>query len=162
MIRLFLALTTANLAALLVAAALGYLHVWGGAAGVGTWHVLGGAVATGLCVAVHCVVFTYFIATAKWAQHAVSVKGLDPALVAPTRSFRAQAMPAALAAMGAVFLAAIFGVALDARYDVPRMWHHGLAWIAIAVNLWAAAVEYTAIRRNGRLIDQILEACGTL
>src|SRR5437588_3816391 len=33
------------------------------------------ALAAILCVAVHCIVATYFMATAKWAQHAVSVKG---------------------------------------------------------------------------------------
>jgi hypothetical protein len=161
MLRLFLGLTTANLTALMIAAALGYLHVWSPAAaggvGGGGGHILTGALATGICVGVHCVVFTYFIATAKWAQHAVSVKGLDPAMALPTRTYRAQAFPAALAAIVSVFIAAIFGVLLDAQYDLPRTWHHLLALAAIAVNLAAAVVEYRAIYRNGQLIDQILQ-----
>lgn len=158
MIRLFLGLTVVNLTALLIAASLGYLHAWGRtAAGVGGEHVLAGAIALVICVAVHCVVFTYFIATAKWAQHAITVKALDPAMAEPTRSFKALAFPAALAAMGAVFIAAIFGVALDAKYDISPTWHHLLALASLIVNAWAALVEYTAIRRNAQLIDQILE-----
>ena len=74
-------------------------------------HVLFGALATMVCVGVHCVVFTYFIATAKWVQHAVMVKKLDPQLMAPTRSFKMQAFPAALLAMAATFTAAMFGAA---------------------------------------------------
>ena len=162
MIPLFLGLTMANLTALLIAATLGYLHAYGRstAASVGQGHVLAGALALVICVAAHCVVFTYFIATAKWAQHAVTVKNLAPALTAPTRSFKAQAFPAALGAMGAVFIAAIFGVALDARYDISHTWHHLLAITAIGVNLWAAVREYNAIRRNGQMIDRILEEIG--
>jgi len=157
MIRLFWAITLLNWATLLSAAGLGYLHVWGRlpAAAAGA-HVLAGAIASVVCVAVHCVVFTYFIATAKWAQHAVSLKNLDSHLLAGTQSFKAQAFPAALAAMATVFLAAIFGVLLDAGYAVPRNVHLALAWTALAVNLAAAAFEASAIGRNSKLIDVIL------
>src|SRR5260370_30260316 len=68
MISLFLGLTIANLTALLTAIGLGYA----GASGMGagrTWHILAGALAALLCVAVQCVVFTYFMATSKWIRH---------------------------------------------------------------------------------------------
>jgi hypothetical protein len=154
MIPLFLGLTLANVTALLATIALGYA----GTAATGalrSWHMLAGTMAALLCIAVHCVVFTYFIATAKWIQHAVSVKGLDAAYSAPTRSFKAQAFPAALGAMAVVFLTAIFGAATDNQM-VSATWHHLLALTAFAVNLAAAAIEYNAISHNGRLIDQIL------
>ncbi|HWP39314.1 MAG TPA: hypothetical protein VNL70_00215, partial [Tepidisphaeraceae bacterium] len=67
MIRLFLGLTAFNLLCLLIAAALGYAVMFRGSA-MGPYHQLAGVLATIVCCAVHCVVFTYFIATAKWIQ----------------------------------------------------------------------------------------------
>lgn len=156
MIPLFLGLMIANLAALLGTIGLGYAAVASpGSASLRGWHMLAGTLAAILCIAVHCIVFTYFIATAKWIQHAVSVKGLDASYTTPTRSFKAQAFPAALGAIAAVFAAAIFGAAVDTRL-VATGWHHALALAAVGVNLLAAAIEYAAVSRNGRLIDRIL------
>ena len=152
MLSLFLALTAFNLLCLLLTAALGYAY---GGSEVTQWHALAGVVATITCCAVHCVVFTYFIATAKWLQHAVTVKGLDPSLVRPTRSFKMQAFPAALLAMTSVFAAALFGAA-RVNYDISPLWHHAAAWIAIAINAGVAFVEYRAIARNGQLVDSVL------
>jgi hypothetical protein len=112
------------------------------------------------CVAVHCVVFTYFIATAKWVQHAIAVKKLDESLAAPTRSFKMQAFPAALSAMAVTFAAAILGAALDNRMGSKQL-HLWTALAAVAVNGVVAIIEYRAIARNGRLIDSILEQINT-
>ena len=154
MIPLFLGLTLANLTALLATIALGYAAMPATSA-LRSWHMLAGALTALLCVAVHCIVFTYFIATAKWIQHAATVKRLDADYTAPTRSFKAQAFPAALAAMAIVFITAVFGAATDNQIISPA-WHHLLALTAFAVNLAAAAIEYNAISHNGQLIDQIL------
>lgn len=154
MIPLFLGLTLVNLLCLAVTATLGWNSVHSNPL-LRQTHVLIGALSALVSVGVHCVVFTYFIATAKWAQHAVMVKKLDAALVAPTRSFKMQAFPAALLAMAATFGAAILGAALD-NFMVPRNAHLTAAVIAIAVNLAVAFVEFRAIARNGRLIDSIL------
>ena len=153
MIPLFLGLTALNLLCLSAAAALGYAY---GGGDRGQWHMLVGATAALVCCAVHCVVFTYFTATSKWVQHAVLVKGLDPALASPTRSFKAHAFPAAMAAIATGLLAAFSGAAADVYRGSARGWHHGLVLLALAVNLTAAFVEYRAIARNGRLIDAVL------
>lgn len=153
MIPLFLGLTVLNLLCLGAAAVLGY--IFGGTV-QGGYHVLTGATATLVCCAVHCVVFTYFAATAKWVQHAVSVKRLDPNLVAPTRSFKMQAFPAALLAMGSTMLAAFAGAAADNYHGRLPLWHHAFAIIALLTNLAAAVVEFRAIVRNGRLVDAVL------
>ena len=152
MLSLFLALTAFNLLCLLLTAALGYAF---GGSTVTQWHALAGVVATITCCAVHCVVFTYFIATAKWVQHAVTVKQLDPSLVRPTRSFKMQAFPAALLAMVVTFAAALFGAA-RASYGVSPTYHHVVAWVAVVTNVAVALAEYRAIERNGRLIKGIL------
>ena len=154
MIPLFLGLSLVNLLCLCVAAWLGYNHHR-------SMHVLAGALATLVCCGVHCVVFTYFIATAKWVQHAVLVKRLDPALVVPTRSFKIQAFPGALLAMGSVFLAAVLGAARDNEMIRPT-WHWLPALLAIGVNVAVVFIEYRAIARNGRLIDQILAKVATI
>jgi len=153
MIPLFLGLTLVNFLCLGVAATLGYLSARGSP--LHQTHVLAGALAAMVCVAVHCVVFTYFIATAKWVQHAVMVKKLDPSLASPTRSFKLQAFPAALLAMAATFTAAMLGAALD-NFMVPRMAHLVAVLFALAVNVIVAFIELRAISRNARLIDSVL------
>ena len=154
MIPLFLGLTLVNLLGLCSAAALGYAAKAGHP--VGPWHVLSGALAALACCAVHCVVFTYFAATGKWVRHAIEVKRLDPGLASPTRSFKAQAFPAALLAMAASFGAAFSGAGADNYRGAWSAAHHGAAVGAVVVNLLVAAVEYRAISRNGRLIDDVL------
>jgi hypothetical protein len=149
---LFLVITAFNMACLAGAAGLGYLL---GGADTTQWHPLAGVAAVLICVCTHCIVFTYFIATAKWIQHAVSVRSLDEQLLAPTRSFKMQALPAALLAMAATFATAISGAA-SVNYFAWPVWHHVLSWAALAINLLVALVEYRAIVRNGRLIDDIL------
>ena len=155
MIPLFVGLTLVNLLGLAAAAALGYAAKGGYA--VGPWHVLSGALAALACCGVHCVVFTYFAATAKWVQHAIEVKRLDPLLAAPTRSFKAQAFPAAVLAMASTFFAAVLGAGADNYQGAWPLWHHGSAVGAFVVNLLVAGVEYRAIARNGRLIDGVLD-----
>ena len=155
MISLFLGLTLVNLLCLGTATALGYMSL-GDAGESKGMHILAGALATLVCVGVHCVVFTYFVATAKWVQHAVLVKQLDASLAEPTRSFKKQAFPAALLAMAVVFAAAVLGAARD-NYGISRTWHHVASLAAVLVNLFVACVEFRAIARNGRLIDSILE-----
>jgi hypothetical protein len=155
MIPLFFALTCFNLLMLCIAAGLGYAVDETGRFSAA--HQLAGALTAMVCCAVHCIVFTYFIATAKWVQHAIAVKQLDPSLTAPTRSFRRQAFPAALLAMASVFAAAVVGVAtFNGAFATPLL-HELIAWGAIAINIAVAAVEYRAIRRNGALIDRVLE-----
>lgn len=154
MIPLFLGLTLVNLLCLGLTTALGYMSLSNDGASKGS-HILAGALSTLVCCGVHCVVFTYFIATAKWIQHAVQVKQLDPAIAQPTRSFKKQAFPAALSAMAVVFVTAVLGAARD-NYGIDRMWHHGAALAALGVNLLVAVVELRAIMRNGRLVDHIL------
>jgi hypothetical protein len=154
MISLFLGITVFNLVALGVTSALGYI-VKQDPAFWSAYHQLSGVLATIACVAVHCTVLTYFMATAKWVQHAIAVKRLDPALAGPTRSFKAQAFPAALVAMAIVFVTAITGVATFSGSG-PKILHHLLAVVSLAVNAMSAVVEYRAIVRNGGLIDRIL------
>lgn len=153
MTLLFCVATAMNLLSLLATMILGY-----GVSNGKPWsaqHQLAGVLATIFCCGVHCIVFTYFIATAKWVQHAVTVKHLDQSLVAPTRSFKSAAFPAALLAMVIVFAAAVVGAA-TLNYEIRPIYHHTLAVIAFATNAIVAWIEYRAIDRNAKLIDQIL------
>jgi hypothetical protein len=158
MIPLFIGLTLVNLLGLCTAGALGYASRHGHA--VGPWHILAGAMAALVCCGVHCVVFTYFVATAKWVQHAVTVKRLDPAIATPTRSFRTQAFPGAMLAIAVVFLTAFVGAAADNYHGPWHAWHHVLAILSLATNVLVAFIEYRAIDRNSRLIDGVLARIG--
>jgi hypothetical protein len=158
MIPLFTGITLVNLIALAATCALGYAVRTG--QDLGPYHQLAGVLATLACCATHCIVFTYFMATSKWLQHAISVKGLDRALADPTRSFKRAAFPAALVAMCITFIAAASG-AITFSYRIAPPWHHTLAMTAFAINVIVAVIEYRAIARNGRLIDDILARVGT-
>ncbi|CAN5418661.1 hypothetical protein BH10PLA1_BH10PLA1_20970 [soil metagenome] len=153
MVPLFLGLTAFNLLCLITTTCMGYALSGHGHAG--SLHLLLGVMTTMACIGVHCIVFTYFIATAKWVQHAVSVKSLPIEWIAPTRSFKMQAFPPALIAMAAVFLVAILGAAAD-NYAVSARWHFAAAIAAIIINAIVAQREYVAIVRNGKLIDELL------
>ena len=157
MLSLFLALTAFNLLCLLLTAALGYAYA---GAGGSQWHAMAGAISALTSCAVHCVVFTYFVATSKWVRQAVEVKKLDPSLISPTRSFKLQAFPGAMIAMASVFIAALAGAA-TVSYGTSPAYHHVLAWVAVAINGVVAVAEYRAIARNGQLIDEILHRIGS-
>src|SRR5206468_12675311 len=88
--------------------------------------------------------------------HAVSVKQAPESSIAPTRSFRAQALPAARLAMCSVCAAAVVGVITFSYRINPRV-HLITSIVAIAINAIVALIEYRAITRNGALIDGILE-----
>jgi hypothetical protein len=158
-IPLFIGLSMFNLLCLTIAALLGYGVKFEGLV-FAPYHQLSGVLATIACCAVHCIVFTYFIATAKWIQHAIEVKHLDPTLSAPTRSFKAQAFPAALIAMAVVFFTAIAGV-ITFSYGIKPIWHHLLALLSVATNLVVCVIEYRAIVKNGLLVDSILARINT-
>jgi len=148
MIPLFLGLMLANFVCLIATAVVGY---WGWM----HWHRLFGALAAMVCCGVHCVVFTYFIATGKWIEHAILVKQLEPEVALPTRPLRRGAFAAALSVITLAIATAIVGAAVDNFYLSPA-WHHVLAMALLAGNLVAAVVEYRCVRENGAIIDGIL------
>ena len=145
---LFLGLMLANLVCLIGTAVVGY-------AGLMHLHRVFGALAAIVCCGVHCVVFTYFIATGKWVGHAILVKQLDPKLAEATRPLRRGAFAAALSVITLAIATAIVGAAVDNQYLSP-VWHHVLGMVLLAGNVAAAIVEYRCIRDNGAVIDDIL------
>src|SRR3954469_21969838 len=145
---LFLGLMLANFACLIATAVVGY-------GGWMHWHRLFGALAALVCCGVHCVVFTYFIATGKWIEHAILVKQLKPQVALPTRPLRKAAFAAALSVITLAIATAIIGAAVDNFYLSASL-HHVLAMLLLAGNCVAAVVEYRCVRDNGVIIDGIL------
>src|SRR5437870_4486360 len=148
MILLFMGLMLGNFACLIATAVMGY-------AGAMAGHRLFGALTAIVCCGVHCVVFTYFIATGRWIAHAIWVKRLEPTLAEPTRPLRKAAFAAALSIITLAIATAIVGAAVDNQYLSPP-WHQVLAIALLAGNGVAAWVEFGAIRGNGLVIDGIL------
>src|SRR5207245_11448099 len=123
MIVLFLGLMLVNFVCLIGTAVLGYVGL---SSGFGSWHRIAGAMAAIVCCGVHCVVFTYFVATGKWIAHAILVKGLEPDIGAPTRPLRRAAVAAALGAITLAIATAIVGEGVDNQY-LSGAWHRYLA-----------------------------------
>jgi hypothetical protein len=146
---LFLGLMLANFVCLIGTAVAGY-------GGVMHWHRVFGALAAMVCCGVHCVVFTYFIATGKWIEQAILVKKLDPGIAAPTRPLRNRAFAAALSVIVVAIATAIVGAAVDNQYLSPA-WHHVMAVVLLAGNVGAGVVEYRCIGDNGMIIGGILK-----
>ena len=86
---------------------------------------------------VHCVVFTYFMATAKWVQHAILVKHLDPQLAEPRDRSRRKASPPPCSRWAAP--AWRIYRRRDVRYQLRPIYHHVAALLALCVNCVAAA-----------------------
>jgi hypothetical protein len=148
MVILFLGLMLANFICLIATAIVGY-------AGMAAWHRLFGALASIVCVGVHCVVFTYFIASGRWIAHAIWIKQLEPSLAAPTRPLRKAAFASALTVITLAIATAIIGAAVDNQYLAPP-WHQTLAILLLAANVLAGLIQFHAIRGNGMVIDGIL------
>src|SRR5262245_48564421 len=102
---------------------------------------LGLATAIGILL-IHCLIFTYFLGTGRWVKEVGLAFGLpDGDLPKTTRELKRATFPPALYAMltGIATTAAGAGAQLQAW---PWYVHATLAFLTLAVNLWAFRVEY--------------------
>jgi hypothetical protein len=109
-----------------------------------------------VCLAVHCVIFIYFLGTGRWVKEVgIAYKLSDEPLPKLTRELKRKAFPPALFAMLVPIAAAAAGTAAQ-----RREWHwtiHGaLAIGTLLINLWAFRVELRCVRTNVVVLDDVM------
>jgi hypothetical protein len=119
-------------------------------------HVYLGLIAASTTLAVHCLVFIYFLGTGRWVKEVAAAYRLpDVPLPKLTRDLKRRAFPPALFAM----LVPIAGAAAGAGAATagwPWQAHALLAVASLAVNAWAFFVEYRCVRTNAGVIDDVM------
>lgn len=160
---LFKSLASANLILLLIVA------VWGcfprtSNADVGGFDVLSGMTAV-LCALFHSIVYTYFIASGKFAETAVDERGFpDKSVVGTVKGHKRQAFRygflAILATMTAVFL---YYASSPVRGPnaIGNVWGIVGGFGMVLINLWATLKEWKFVAANGVLMDEILRVLGS-
>src|SRR3954464_15767919 len=105
---------------------------------------------------VHCLVFTYFLATGRWVKEVALLYALpDAPLPRRTRDLKRQAFPPALLAMLVPIAAAAAGAGRQTQ-DWPWFLHALLAVATLAVNVWAYRIEYVCVRTNLEVLAQVM------
>ncbi|QEH35808.1 hypothetical protein OJF2_43650 [Aquisphaera giovannonii] len=104
---------------------------------------------------IHSIVYTYFMATVKWAKEVVRVYGLPEWFVAHATRNKRRAMRFIMGSMAAIAVAAWLGAAADTRGPAYAPWHLGVAALTFAFNLGSFAVEYAGIVAHARLLLEL-------
>jgi hypothetical protein len=119
-------------------------------------HVFLGLVAGIITLAVHCLVFIYFLGTGRWVKEVALAYALpDHPLPALTRTLKRRAFPAALFAMLVAIATSAAGAGV-ATQGWPWPLHALLALATLAVNAWAGVVEYRCVAINLGVIDDVM------
>jgi hypothetical protein len=160
MSRILARLAAFNFFVLLLAFAMGWLSRWriGSANGLDLYlvHFLLGLLAVLLTLAVHCLIFIYFLGTGRWVKEvALAYRLPDAPLPRLTRDLKRRTFPVALLAMLVPIATAAAGAAAQ-RQEWSWTIHAGLAVATLAVNLWAFVVEYRNVSINAGIIDKVM------
>lgn len=153
MARIFVFLALLDTLALLAAFATGF--VWGGDPRtlihfhLGLWSVV-------LNLAVHCIIFIYFLGTGRWVKEvAIAYELPDQPWPKLTRELKRRTFPPALAAMVISIAAAAAGMGAMRQTWHPNI-HLALAVATLLVNFWAFWIEFRDVTINGRVMDAVL------
>ncbi len=109
-----------------------------------------------LALAVHCLIFIYFLGTGRWVKEvAIAYRIPDDPLPKLTRDLKRRTFPPALFAMLVPIATAAAGTAAQ-RHEWPWYYHAALAVATLLVNGWAFAVELRNVRINAGVIDGVM------
>jgi hypothetical protein len=158
MIRYFLVLAVTGSSLLLADFVIGFLAageprgpgaVWRGV------HVLFSLLTVLAILAVHSIVYTYFMATLKWAKEVARVYQLPDWFVAQATRNKRRAFRFIMGGMTAVAVTAWLGAAADTRGGSYGVWHLWVASLTLAFNFVSFVVEYVGIVAHHRLLSEL-------
>jgi hypothetical protein len=165
MIRYFLVLAVTGGSLLAVDFVLGLLAAGTapGAGGIARGiHVLFSLAAVVGVLGVHSIVYTYFVATGRWAKEVVTVYGLPEWFTTQAAKNKRRAFRFVMWSMTAIAVAAWLGAAADTRGPAYSLWHLGFAALALGFNLGSFVVEYAIIRAHVRLLHELKQEADRL
>lgn len=117
-------------------------------------HVLAALAAVLLLLFAHCWILFYLIGTGRALRQVVQEYGLDPALPKEAGRIQGEAVPWLLLAMGLALGTFLLGAGAAAN-ALPPWAHHGLAWAALAAQLYALWTERRVLAAHEALIADV-------
>ena len=118
-------------------------------------HLLFSLLTVVVLLGIHSIVYTYFMATGKWAKEVIRVYGLPDWFLAQAKRNKRRAFRFVLGSMTAIAVAAWLGGAADTLGTTYAPWHLAAAAMAVAFNLGSFVVEYAAIVGHARLLAEL-------
>ena len=118
-------------------------------------HLLFSLLTVVVLLGVHSIVYTYFMATARWAKEVVRVYQLPEWFVAQAMRNKRRSFRFIFGSMTAIAIAAWLGAAADTRGAAYTPWHLGAVALMIAFNLGSFGVEYAGIVSHARLLLEL-------
>ncbi len=106
-------------------------------------------------LALHCLVFIYFLGTGRWVKEvALAYRLPDAPLPRLTRDLKRCTFPVALLAMLVPIATAVAGGGQNQGW--PWTVHFALACTTLLVNVWAFTVERRNVQINAGILDDVL------
>lgn len=158
MIRYFLVLAVTGGSLLAADVALGFLAAAEPRGPGATWrgiHLLFSLLTVVALLGVHSIVYTYFIATVKWAKEVARAYQLPDWMVGQANRNKKRVFRFIMGSMAAVAATAWLGAAADTRGGWHGAWHLGVAFFTLGFNLVSFAVEYAGIVAHHRLLIEL-------
>ncbi len=125
-------------------------------------HVLFSLATVVTLLGIHSIVYTYFVATGKWAKEVVQVYQLPEWITAQATKNKRRAFRFIMGSMTVIAVAAWLGAAVDTRGSAYSIWHLGSAALALAFNLGSFVVEYAVIVAQVRLLTELKDRADRL
>jgi hypothetical protein len=125
-------------------------------------HVLFSLLTVVVLLGIHSIVYTYFVATGKWAKEVVHVYQLPGWISAQATKNKRRAFRFIMGSMTVIAVAAWLGAAADTRGSAYAIWHLGGAALALAFNLGSFVVEYAVIVAHVRLLTELKDRADRL
>jgi hypothetical protein len=165
MIRYFLVMAVTGTSLLVADFVVGFLAA-GEPHGPGAvWrptHVLFSLATVVLLLAIHSIVYTYFVATGKWAKEVIEVYQLPDWIGTQATKNKRRAFRFIMGSMTTIAIAAWMGAAADTRGSFYAVWHLGSAAFALAYNVGSFVVEYAVIVAHVRLLADLKDRADRL
>jgi hypothetical protein len=125
-------------------------------------HLLFSLLTVVVLLGIHSIVYTYFVATGKWAGEVVRVYQLPDWFLAHAKRNKRRAFRFVMGSMTAIAVAAWLGGAADTLGTRYALWHLAAAALAVAFNLGSFVVEYAAIVGHARLLADLKDQADRL
>lgn len=119
-------------------------------------HFVFGLTTAIAALAVHCLIFIYFLGTGRWVKEVTIAYRLpDEPWHKQTRELKRATFPPALFSMLIAIAAAAAGAGAQLQ-AWPWYVHMTLGLLTLVINLWAFRIEIRNVTANARIIEAVL------
>ena len=119
-------------------------------------HMLWGLFTATLIILLQCLIFGFFIGSGKSIKRVVEENALSREWIQKTKDYKNRSYPMLMLAILVSLSAAVVGGGVSTG-SVPVWIHQGLAWAALALNVYSLWVSYQVVVENVEAIHRINE-----